>query len=324
MNILHSSKRLLFLLASMFNNIRPSDCRVPVPRKGYFKDVHTMVLVSIFPRSGSTLLGYLLTAHRNMIIASEPEIGKTDLYDELPTAALLNYILYIDKMRFEKAKKVQSIKMPEKNLSFKSMVKRTYNKQERYMFVPNQWQARCESLQVIGIKNSFELARAISAEGVFEKFKERLKKAGIQRLKFIFTVRNPYDMISTGIVHRDRHPGLTPMTEDQKHQMLKKRIKNQFVELCEMTLRFFQLMEPQNIFVNRHEDIVATPAEQLSKLCDFLEVPAFPDYLDDCASIVCRVPSRSRHELEWPKIQKREMAELIDKYHFFRGYSWDS
>ena len=308
----------------MMSDIKPSYYKAPVPDKSYFDKLRTMVLISTFPRSGSTLLGYLLTAHRNMVVANEPNDYGENLYDEVPPMALVNYILYVDKMRFEKAKEVKSLEKLDKVPTPNSTTKRTYNKQERYMFVPNQWQACCELLKVIGIKNSSLLAKSLSEEDVYKKFRICLKKVGIEPLKFIFTVRNPYDMISTGIVHREGNPQTPSFTEKQKYHMLAKRIKNQFVERCEIAKKLIELNKVEHIFINRHEDMVASPVNQLSKLCDFLKVPAFPDYLNDCASVVHEKPNKSRYELDWPEQQKEEIAKLIDQYDFFSGYSWDS
>ncbi len=297
--------------------------RTPVPDKSYFDKLNTMVLVSTFPRSGSTLLGYLLTAHCNMVVASEPNNYKENLYSEVPPMALINYILYVDKMRFEEAENARSTEKPQETSISDNTIKRTYNKRERYMFVPNQWQACCESLRVIGIKNSSVLARHLSEEDIYEKFKLKLHKLGIHRLKFIFTVRNPYDMISTDIVHRAGNPKMASFTEEQKHSLITKKVKNQFVKRCEIAKKIFKLTRDKDIFINRHEDMVASPIDQLSKLCDFLKVPAFPDYLNDCASVVHKKSNKSRHELDWSGQQKEEVAKLIDKYHFLSGYSWD-
>ena len=306
------------------SDIKPSYYKTPVPNKSYFEKLRAMVLVSTFPRSGSTLLGYLLTAHCNMVVASEPNNYGENLYDGVPPMALVNYILSVDKMRFEEAKKVQSLEKPNTVPTPGSTTKRTYNKQERYMFVPNQWQASCELLKVVGIKNSSLMAKSLSEEGVYEKFRTRLEKVGIERLKFIFTVRNPYDMISTGIVHCAGNPKTPSFTEKQKYNMITKRIKNQFVERCIIAKKIFRSSYPHQIFINKHEDMVASPVDQLSKLCDFLRVPAFPDYLSDCASVVHEKPNKSRYELDWSEQQKEEVAKLIDQYDFFSGYSWDS
>ena len=309
----------------MIINSRSLDYLIPAPHSEYFKDLHTVVIISTFPRSGSTLMGYLLTAHRNMVVASEPDYKEGNLYNQIPPMALFNFILFVDKMRFEEAKKVQNREGLEKeNLIVNNVQKRTYNKQERYIFIPNQWQARCESLQVIGVKNSSRLARFFLDEDVFRKFKESLKKIGIRRLKFIFTVRNPYDMLTTGVIFRARNPKYPQLSKEEMLELLEKRIQHQSVVRCEISEKVFKLMDPKDIFLNRHEDLVHSPVTQLNKICDFLKVPALPDYLDDCASVVGKKPNKSRHELEWSDELKRMVEDLIEKYHFFSGYSWDS
>ena len=66
--------------------------------------------------------------------------------------------------------------------------------------------------------------------------------------------------------------------------------------------------------------MVADPKLQLTKLCEFVQVPVSPDYLDSCASCVHEKPNRRRFEFEWTPKQKQEVASLIEKYDFFSGY----
>ena len=309
----------------------PHDYKILAPSKDYFKNIHTMVSVSFFPRSGSSLLGYLLTAHRNMIIANEPAIKEESLYDKVPLNVLLNYILYIDKMRREEAEIAQHSKKQEKFLPSDTTTERIYNQKDRYVIVPNQWQASCESLQVIGIKNSLALAETLAAEDTFQKLIENLKKARIRRLKFIFTVRNPYDMIATDVVYWANNKRLRTVTPDDINKMLDYKVKVSFPDMCETGAKIFELIKQKrsifqnklDIFLNRHEDLVDSPAKQLSKLCKFLKVPVTQDYLDDCASVIRKEANKSRYELDWSDEQKEEVAKIIRKYDFFSNYSWD-
>ncbi len=339
---------------SMSNHINPQDYEIPAPNAAYFKDVHTMVLVSFFPGSGSSLLGYLLTAHPNMVIAHEPDRQEESLYDEVSVPVLLNHLLSTDKMRLENAAKVQSFEAPKKasnsynlvrrtferifvrNIHNKkasklyNLARRTYSEQERYIYVPNQWQARYEAPEVIGVKNSLLLAESLLTEERLQKLQKNLEKAGIRRLRFIFTVRNPYDMIATNVLYWAGNKRVRMVTKDDVSKMLDYHIKVSFPAMCERGERLFKLMKPESIpdqatdiLINKHEDLVASPSKQLSELCKFLKLPASPDYLDDCASVVDKYPNQSRHELHWFTLQKEEVAKLIDKYHFFSGYSWN-
>ena len=313
----------------MLDHANSQDYKIPASSKKYFRDVHTMLLVSFFSHSGSSLLGYLLTAHPNMIVADQPEVmlkkGEV-LYEKIPFMALLNYILYIDKMRFRASEKIQLKEQSEKSSLSGSSVRDTTGS-ERYISIPNQWQGHCKSLRVVGIKNTIPLAKTLVTEGVLEKLRKNLKRAEIYFLKFIFTTRNPYDMISTAVAYRVRkkqHKKHVKVTEDDIYKMLDYEVRVSFPNKCKAGAKIFELMDSKDIFLNRHEDLVHSPVKQLNKICDFLKVPALPDYLDDCASVVSKKPNKSRHELEWPDEAKEIVEDLIVKHHFFSGYSWDS
>ena len=315
----------------MSDHINPQDYKIPAPDTAYFDDIHTMALVSYFPRSGSSLLGYLLTAHPNMIIANEPAQPGERLYEKVPLIVLLNYILYMDRMRYEDAEKIRSLRTLEEASGSNNAVKRFYDQQERYIFVPNQWQARCESLKVIGVKNSLPLAESLSVEEVLQKLKKNLKKFRIRRLRFIFTVRNPYDMIATDVVYWARNKRLRVVTQDDVNKMLDYKIKISFPMMCRKGKKLFKLMQPTDtpkpatdIMINKHEELVASPSAQLNKLCEFLKLSCPPDYLKDCASVVRSKINKSRYELNWSDEQKEEVRKIIDKYDFFSGYDWDT
>ncbi len=147
-------------------------------------------------------------------------------------------------------------------------------------------------------------------------YKKRLEERGIC-LKFILTVRNPYDMVGSRASKLDKikDSPQKPITTDAIS----------FVEKwSEENMKLLKLIDPQDIFVSRHEEMVADPGLQLTKLCEFVQVSASPDYLDSCASCVHEKPNRRRFEFEWIPKQKQEVASLIEQYDFFSGYDWES
>ncbi len=306
----------------MPDRIDPQDYEIPVHDPAYFKDVHTFVSTVGFSRSGSSLVGYLLTAHRNIIVAHEPHIKVKNLY-EVDPKELFNYIFLRDRNRFRLAK--EFIENTEKSSSLnKSESKSRYGAGNKYVMVPNQWQARYESLQVIGTKCSSYSTNRLSKIGILKTFRENLKKKSVNRLKFIFTVRNPYDMITTNVAYWANNKKIRTVTQNDVYMVLDYNVKIRLPRMCEGAESLFTVIKAEDIFINRHEDMVASPVDQLSKLCDFLGVPAFPDYLDDCASVVHKKAYKSRYELDWSEQRKEELAKLIDTYHFLSGYSWDS
>ena len=292
--------------------------KIPGADEEYFAHLHTMVLTIGFPRSGSSLVGYLLTAHPNIIMGHEPDLGK-NLYEADDVMLLLNYILYTDKVRFSRAKEAQNFGSQDASPSNK-VGQRVFYPKNRYVYVPHQWQNYCKSLEVIGIKGSISTTNQLSNRNALKQFKKRLKNQKIS-LKFIFTVRNPYDIIITTIMNRANKRHITDKNDLQK--MIPDNIKI-FSKRCTKSLKILSLVKTQPVFMNRHEDMIAAPARQLAKLCRFLGVEAPEDYLNDCAAVVHEKPRKSRYELDWTEKQKEEVAKIIEQYDFLADYSWSS
>ena len=68
--------------------------------------------------------------------------------------------------------------------------------------------------------------------------------------------------------------------------------------------------------------MVANPTLQLTKICEFVQVPISPNYLIATTSCVVREPHRRRLEFDWTLKQKQDVASLIEKYDFFSGYEY--
>ena len=288
-----------------------------------FKDIRVVLLTIGFPGSGSSLIGYLLTAHPNIAIADEPmvknqgdwvakninsinEIALKDI-DYLYLADLnkiFNTILSLDYVRCLMAERRSS--SPGKENCF---VKGSRG--ERYLLVPNQYQGRFESPKVIGIKHSYHNVECLSNNTVLKDFKKKIEERGIN-LKFILAVRNPYDMSSL----RARKLKRERQTVDNGIKFIKRLSKGN------MEIR--KHIHPKDVFISKHEDMLENPSQHLTKLCDFLQVQVSPDYLDSCTSRIVRDPHRRRFEFDWTLKERKEVASLIEEYDFFSGYDWDS
>jgi sulfotransferase family protein len=134
-----------------------------------FHGVKHYVLFIGYPRSGHTLVGFLLDAHPQIVVASQ--------------TSALRYIKYGFGTQ-------QIFHLLAQN---SRRVAKTGREQRRYSYnVPNQWQGRYENLRVIG--ESTGLTRLRRNPNLLRSLRERLK--GVE-LKLIHVIRNPYDNIST-------------------------------------------------------------------------------------------------------------------------------
>ena len=71
-------------------------------------------------------------------------------------------------------------------------------------------------------------------------------------------------------------------------------------------------------------EIVKNPVKTLRRICQFLEITCTEQYLQDCAVTVDPVPSITRDFIEWSAEQKKTVYEMMGKYPFFEGYSFDN
>ena len=68
--------------------------------------------------------------------------------------------------------------------------------------------------------------------------------------------------------------------------------------------------------------LMTNTRETLMKVCEFLGITYTQKYLDDCASIVDPVPSKTRHFVDWTKDQLSRVHKLIKEYPFLGEYDF--
>ena len=168
-----------------------------IAQRGLFDDVKTFVLFMGCPRSGHTLVGFLLDAHPNIIIGSRVStlkyhkhgFGREQIFDLL----------------WQNSREIASL-----------------GRQRKYSYeVPGQWQGRFESLKVIG--DSTGLSRLRDQPALLASLQRKLR--GIE-IRLIHCVRNPYDNIST---MKARRGWTLPDTIEEYFSMCERveEIKNQ-------------------------------------------------------------------------------------------------
>jgi hypothetical protein len=136
-----------------------------------FEHIENFCMFIGYPRSGHTLIGSILDAHPNAIIADE--INVLRYFDNGFRKSQLFYLLLRNSLRAAAAGR----------------------KRTGYVYqVPGQWQGRYEQLQVIGDKMGHAAAPRLAAD---PELLGRLRQFLKVNIKFVHVLRNPYDIIST-------------------------------------------------------------------------------------------------------------------------------
>ncbi len=147
-----------------------------------FDDLHTYCMFLGYPRSGHSLLGSLLDAHPEVVIAHE--------------ADALRYV----QARFTRLQ-VYSIALGNSQ---------RYGKRREIIYdytVPRQWQGRARCLKVIGDKKGGRSTRRMAESPALL---DRLRRIVGVRTRFVHVIRNPFDNIATISSRRGGDEGLGP------------------------------------------------------------------------------------------------------------------
>lgn len=248
-----------------------------------FKDLQFYCMFMGYPRSGHSLVGAMLDAHPDMVIAHELDalryfragFGKYQLL----------HLLLRRSERFAKQGSVWS------GFSYA---------------VPGQWQGRYRRLLVVGDKKGGASTRALRGD---PNLLGRLCGTLGLEVRFIHVVRNPFDNVASMLGRQLGGPALTDNI-------------CLYEKLCETNARLRASLGERLVEL-RHERMVADPRAALAGLCRFLGVDAPEDYLAACASVVRKTPMRTRSKIDWPAPARTRVEALIDHYPFLHGYSFE-
>jgi len=251
-----------------------------------FEDVETYCMFIGYPRSGHTLIGSLLDAHPNMIIAHELDALK--YLSAGFSRRQIYYLLLNNSQAFTKAGREWT------GYSYR---------------VPNQWQGRFKKLQVIGDKKGGGSALRLHSN---PEFLQRLRDT-FGKVKFIHVLRNPYDSINPGSRRRQK----------PKKRDIRNRIERYFSRY-EGVAEIKEKIKSTDIFEFRIESFIDNPKSILKELCHFLGTDASSGYLNDCASIVFKSPRKGRYDTQqWSSELIELVKKNIDQIPFLYGYSYE-
>ncbi len=255
-----------------------------------FAELETFCLFLGYPRSSHSLLGSLIDAHPDAVIAHEQDV--------------LRYLKY----GFSRE---QLFALLLQNSAAFTAAGRTWT---GYSYaVANQHQGTYERLRVIGDKKGANSARRLRRD---PRLLHKLQQKVQLPLRVIHVVRNPFDNIST-MAFRDHDSQVEAVTR----------------EVLERTLRrYFGLVEviaesrgqaPETSFLDvQIERFLANPAQELGRVCAYLNLTPHPAYLQDCQAIVFAKPRQTRTQFPWDSALIEQVLALSSQYTFLQNYTF--
>jgi len=254
---------------------------------GMFQDVKSFCMFVGHNKSGTSMLGSLLDAHPNVILADE--VGAL----EHVTAGFKRDQIFHLLLRGSRRELMKG------RVTARRLTPYSY-------LVPGQWQGRFKQLQVIGDGKAGSSTQRFAKDPHLLKYLQTVMKD--VDVKLIQVIRNPFDVISVMMVRGKR--------------TFANSIYHYFTS-CETLVRLRQQMD-ENLHAVRYEEFVNNPEQNLTQLCTYLGLEPHADYVQACAGIMHQQPDRSRHMVEWTPEWIKVVDDNIAKYDFLQGYSFES
>ena len=276
------------------------------------RNIERCLLMVGYRRAGSTLLGQLLNAHPEMVIAHEAHlVSRLHLPRYLPHGGrgrITRMILNRDRQARQRD---------------------SYRSAGYSYAVKGHWQGSCTRLRVIGDKAAYNTVRALYRRpDLLDSLRRRLRAP----LRVLLTCRNPYDMVASQHLNRlrNRHGAVIPALRDyrppdaERPEVGQTTIPQFLKEVSDQLIEVLPMFRKEDVLPVFHEDLIASPREKLCEVCSFCGVESTEEYLDACAAVVLPSAHRTRFKVRWNEEQKADVAAAIDRYPWFEGYGFES
>lgn len=252
-----------------------------------FQDVKTFCMFIGQVKSGGTLLGSLLDAHPDVVLADEVDA------------------LYYVSAGFKRDQIYHLLLKGAQREALKGRI--TARRLTPYsLAVPGQWQGRFQKIEVIGDSKAGPSTRRFGQEPALL---EQLQRMMVDvDLRLIQVIRNPYDPISAMIIRGGR---------------TFENAVDHYFDYCETLLRLRQQLPDASLLAVRYEDFVHEPERHLTDLCRFLGIEAERDYLNACTGIVKESPEQYRHLIEWSPRWISIVRDRMNPFDFLTGYAYE-
>ncbi len=248
-----------------------------------FDEVTAYCLFIGHARSGSTLVGSLLSAHPDVVIAHE-----------------------LDTLRFVQWRYTRDQLFHlvlRRDAEFASRGHRHGDNGYEYA-VAGGWQGRHRQLRVVGDKKAGASTRRL---GDHPDLLDRLRRTVRVPLRLIQVTRNPFDNIAS----------------IARHGKSLSEAADRYFARCATLAGIWRTVGADELRATRHEDLVAEPEATLSELCRFIGVAADEQYLSSCAEVIHAEPNRRRAETAWDPDLVARVEHRMRAYPFLEGYGFE-
>ena len=268
-------------------------------------------------RSGHSIIGAVLDAHPNVIMAHE-------------------YRVLEPCVRGSSTPQIQSKRDLFNNLyrnSYRSVqtgwrsplpTSKGYN-----LHIESQWQGTFSQLKVIGDKGGGKLSNTLveSLNKTVSCFSHLKKKIQIPIVLF-HVVRNPFDMLATKFANRRKLSVHEMISKGRTLNVARNEIISAARNLArreKSAMKWINSKEMKNTEVVhiRSEEFINDPRRRVKEMCYALDVPCPPYYVRACDEKIYKKVSASHKIINCTKAVIQEVRGIFKQIPSFSGYSFD-
>ena len=271
-----------------------------------------------YARSGSSIIGSMMDAHPNMIIANE--CGTFMKWLKGPQELKLNKYDFFNAL----------YRCSVSSATTGGRSSETKRRKGYSLALPSSWQGRFTKLRVIGNKQAGgTTSYYLNSSSLFVKKCQQLETLEVP-VHVIHVVRNPFDIIATALLYRSgkgsphkllQSNSSTPSLHYNRTLMTRRLQKTS--DLSEAVINITRTCNVKVLHVYI-EDFVKDPKSAIQSICDFLALECSAEYLQQCSDKAFKSVSRTRDLLVWSPRTRATIEKMIKKFSFFRGYSFES
>jgi hypothetical protein len=241
-----------------------------------YDDVESVCLFIGYTRSGHSLVGTMLDAHPEAVIAHERQMFKVGRGDDLEAS-----VAFKDRDKMFSALVATSEKHGARG-------RRGYRRSEPNKLIDGASNGTFTTLRVIGSKRGQETPMAWNANPqVFDELSDMAKA----QVRLLHVYRNPWDNISS--MTRAVTPGRAIRKYFKRAEVIKRYKQEGTSPLHDVAL----------------EDLTANPREEIRKLAAFFELDPSDGWVEACAAVVDPQAQASRREREWTDEEIEQVVE---------------
>ena len=299
-----------------------------------------------YPRSGHSILAALLDAHPNMVIAHHYDLchshhrnNKTLLFNDLLQNSRLeaidghrsslcnekNYTLHVANSWQGKYDKYIRV-IGDKGCigpSFEAFLK-VYNELKVGTKIPMK--------VIIPIRNPFDIISTRVLYAVAKSHGDELLVLMKTKLNISLSQLDQHDPLVVvaryKVAMKDlKNDGNKEAFFDAMYdnpRTIEREVRRTIAE-TELNMKRIEVIGHDNVLEVHNEDLVNDPLSVVKMMCVFFEVECFPSYTQSFVDKVFRSISKTRELIVWPPtLQQMVKDELIQKYKFFRRYSFEN